>query len=45
MNQEAIGNFISACRKEKGLTQAQLAEKLNITNRAVSKWETGVSQS
>ena len=43
MNQEAIGNFISACRKEKGLTQAQLAEKLNITNRAVSKWETGKS--
>ena len=43
MNQEVIGNFISACRKEKGLTQAQLAEKLNITNRAVSKWETGKS--
>ena len=30
---------------ENGTTQAQLAEKLNITNRAVSKWETGVSQS
>lgn len=43
MNQEAIGKFISACRKEKGLTQMQLAEKLNITNRAVSKWETGKS--
>lgn len=43
MNQETIGIFISACRKEKGLTQAQLAEKLNITNRAVSKWETGKS--
>ena len=41
MNQVAIGNFISECRKEKGLTQLQLAEKLNITNRAVSKWETG----
>lgn len=39
MNQEAIGTFIAACRKEKGLTQMQLAEKLNITNRAVSKWE------
>ena len=43
MNQEAIGKFISACRKDKGLTQLQLAEKLNITNRAVSKWETGKS--
>lgn len=43
MNQEAIGTFIAACRKEKNLTQMQLAEKLNITNRAVSKWETGKS--
>lgn len=43
MNKEAIGKFISLCRKEKGLTQMQLAEKLNITNRAVSKWETGKS--
>lgn len=43
MNQEKIGKFIAVCRKEKGLTQLQLAEKLNITNRAVSKWETGKS--
>lgn len=43
MNQEAIGKFIADCRKEKNLTQMQLAEKLNITNRAVSKWETGKS--
>ena len=43
MNQEAIGKFIAACRKEKNLTQMQLAEKLNITTRAVSKWETGKS--
>ena len=43
MNQEVIGSFIAKCRKEKGLTQMQLAEKLNITNRAVSKWETGKS--
>lgn len=43
MNQENIGKFIADCRKEKGLTQLQLAEKLNITNRAVSKWETGKS--
>lgn len=43
MNQEAIGKFIAICRKEKGLTQKQLAENLNITDRAVSKWETGKS--
>lgn len=43
MNPEMIGKFISSCRKDKGLTQMQLAEKLNISNRAVSKWETGKS--
>lgn len=36
-----IGSFISHCRKLKGLTQAELAEKLDISHRAVSKWETG----
>lgn len=41
MNQIDTGRFIARCRKEKGLTQVQLAEKLNITDRAVSKWETG----
>lgn len=41
MNQTEVGKFIAGCRKEKQLTQAQLAEKLNITDRAVSKWETG----
>lgn len=45
MNQTEIGIFIARCRKEQKLTQAQLAEKLNITDRAVSKWETGVSHS
>lgn len=45
MDQGKIGKFISTCRKEVGLTQAQLAEKLGITDRAVSKWETGVSHS
>lgn len=45
MNQTEIGKFIAKRRKEKQLTQAQLAEKLNITDRAVSKWETGVSHS
>lgn len=43
MDQVKIGKFISACRREKGLTQAQLGEKLGITDRAVSKWETGRS--
>ncbi|MBR3840315.1 MAG: helix-turn-helix transcriptional regulator [Erysipelotrichales bacterium] len=41
MDQIKIGKFIAECRKKKNLTQAQLAEKLNITNRAISKWETG----
>ncbi len=43
MNQEKIGRFIAKCRKENGYTQASLAEKLGITDRAVSKWETGRS--
>lgn len=42
MNQEKIGNFISKLRKEKKLTQEQLAEKLGITKNAVSKWERGL---
>lgn len=41
MDQVKIGKFIAQCRKEKSLTQMQLAEKLEITDRAVSKWETG----
>lgn len=43
MDQIKIGRFIAERRKLQGLTQAQLAEKLNITDRAVSKWETGRS--
>ena len=43
MDQVKIGKFISECRKKKNLTQMQLAEKLNITDRAISKWETGKS--
>ncbi len=38
-----IGNFIARKRKEAGLTQQQLADKLNISFRAVPKWETGNS--
>ena len=41
MNQIKIGKFIAECRKKNNLTQMQLAEKLNITDRAVSKWENG----
>ncbi|MCI9675584.1 MAG: helix-turn-helix transcriptional regulator [Lachnospiraceae bacterium] len=43
MNQTEIGQFIVQCRREKELTQTQLAEKLNITDRAISKWERGKS--
>ena len=41
MDQVKIGRFIAECRKRENLTQMQLAEKLNITDRAVSKWERG----
>lgn len=41
MDQVKIGKFIAKCRKQRNMTQAQLAEKLNITDRAISKWETG----
>ena len=41
MDQIKIGKFIAECRKKNGLTQMQLAEKLNITDRAISKWENG----
>ncbi len=43
MNQTKIGKFIAECRKQKNLTQMQLAEKLNITDKAISKWERGLS--
>lgn len=43
MNQLKIGQFIASRRKDLNLTQAQLADKLHITDRAVSKWETGKS--
>ena len=43
MDQIKIGKFIASCRKRQGMTQAVLAEKLGISDRAVSKWETGKS--
>ena len=42
MDQIKIGKFIQEKRKEKGITQSELAEKLNITDRAISKWENGI---
>ena len=41
MDQIKIGKFIAECRKKNNLTQMQLAEKLNITDRAISNWENG----
>ena len=41
MNQKQIGNFIAKKRKEKNLTQIQLAEILGVSNKTVSKWENG----
>ncbi len=43
MNQLKIGRFIADCRKEKNFTQMQLAEKLGITDKAISKWERGIA--
>lgn len=43
MNLDKIGKFISKCRKDKKLTQEALAEKLGISDRAVSKWERGLN--
>ena len=39
MNQEKIGTFLKELRKEKNMTQEQLAEKLNVNNRTISRWE------
>ena len=41
MNSKDFGNKVATLRKEKGLTQSQLAEKLNVSNKAISRWETG----
>lgn len=43
MNQIKIGEFLKELRKEKGLTQEQLAEQFNVSRKSVSRWETGVS--
>ncbi|MBR2241006.1 MAG: helix-turn-helix transcriptional regulator [Clostridia bacterium] len=41
MDQSKIGKFIFNCRKEKGLTQEQLGEKLGVTSKSISRWENG----
>ena len=43
IDQIKIGKFIAAKRKEKSLTQVEVAERLGITDRAVSKWERGLA--
>ena len=43
MNQDKIGKFITKCRKDKNMTQEQLAEKMGVSINAVSKWERGLS--
>lgn len=41
MNQESVGKFLASLRKEKRLTQEQLAEMLGVNSRSVSRWENG----
>ena len=41
MNQERIGKFIAECRKEKKMTQSELAEKLGVTDKSIGNWENG----
>ena len=43
MNQKKIGSFLKELRKEKGITQEEFAEKINVSGRTVSRWETGTN--
>ncbi|NLG03212.1 MAG: helix-turn-helix transcriptional regulator [Clostridia bacterium] len=43
MDKEKFGSFIAVLRKESGLTQKELAQKINLTDKAISKWERGLS--
>lgn len=42
LNTKQFGTFLAQCRREKGMTQAQLAERLHVTDKAVSRWERGI---
>lgn len=44
MDQKKIGSFMKELRKGKKLTQEQIAEQFEVSNRTVSRWENGVSQ-
>ena len=43
MNQERTGNFIAEIRKQQNMTQRDLAEKVGVSDKTISKWETGKS--
>ena len=43
MNQVKLGEFLKELRKEKGMTQEQLAEQFHVSRRSVSRWETGIT--
>lgn len=45
MDTKKIGTFIARCRKDKQMTQKQLAEQLGVSDKSISKWERGVSHS
>lgn len=45
MDNVKVGAFIRQLRQERHMTQSQLAEKLHVSDKAISKWERGVSQS
>lgn len=44
IDKRAFGSFVAQLRRERGLTQRELAQRLFLSDKAVSKWETGVSQ-
>lgn len=44
MDMVKMGSLLAELRKERNLTQAELGEKLGVTNKTISRWETGVSQ-
>ena len=43
MNQQKVGRFLKTLRSEKSITQEELAEKLGVSNRSISRWENGIT--